>query len=738
MASLRALVVSASLAFALLVTGAMANAGPIEDCDRMAGEPAVALADIPPEAEGGAPDALQGFVADAGSGPADLTRAVSQRITILPIGAALRSPSDVLALGRASLPDAARLLRAAIMRADPLAETRLAACRMTAASAGDLAALLTAQTAPRRGSLRDALAEAAATPGLEPGVAGMIEQLAAQWNAALADGQAEAAALVRDMADAGLNLEPGGPDGLAGTLTGQDRYAVELREGGGWQAWDPVTGEVFDPGACAAYATMHDLPAGLAPSLHVVMTATEGAEGEVPADRVVLDQTLPFDQSVVLAFGEAWSMLPPDATRHPGGQAYTPVLLRDGAGHFGQTIVLPRAPSYPDDLGETIGDVLGGVLDEPDAAGEAPVGDEEPAPVPDGLRRLVVDIGLSGFGAPEEIQHLVLVDRDDLSRPLPDFGANHLDLMTLVTMLPLDGSARAKVAISATTGTDFSAGALAQQLTNAGLAMNGFEPLRQAIFADLSPASPPLPQGVGMLLTTWTLQPPETDGAGPGLRLRQQMLRPAEPVGPGEGDPAAVAAAWGVGSVLAERLSLQMAEPATGAAPSAAADAVAVWAAARAAGGAATPVRSARELAGLSSAARARGEALLDAGQVLLSPLADPRAEDEPRLAWWVVSTEGAQIEDLFADGGRASAPEEGKSLVSVACRSFASYFSFGSKIQKIATVAALVLVVTGTQGDAAKAVVKYAQAVAKAEEERQKAKRAAELASKACSGGSQ
>lgn len=790
------------LSIALVLTLAHpARAGVVEDCDRLAGDPAVALDAIPPEARqvcaaaldqddqsprimheyartlekagdlasalryygwaaedgyppavlamtrlGQAPTGETGTAADAGpadplvayaraagEGPGALAGALSRDLTFLPTGASLRQPRDVLALRRGSLADAARLLQALIAVRDPAAVTRFGICRMGPAQAEALASALAARTPSRPQSLRAALAAAQATPGLEPAVRNVIDDLARTWGAAIDDGQAEAAALTGDLATSGVTLTAETAAGQAEVWAAAPRIVVEVQGQTGWQADDAALGGVFDPSGCRDYSTAHDLPEGLVPEIHLVLTATDFAATGADARRVVLDERLPFDQSLVLAFAEGWSIAPPAARLPPGTQGYTPMILVGGKPRFGQTLVLPRAPSRPATLGGALGNVVGGLLDQADGDSQTTA-----EPAPDMLKRLELEVSLTGQGAPSEVQHLVLLDRADPAAKLPDLGGQYLDFLDLVSLLPLDGGARADLAIPASLGTNVSAAALAQQVQGAGLAMNGFDPLRQAIFADLQPdARAPLPEGVGLLMTHWQLMPPQQEGAAPGLALRQQMLRPREPVVEGSGgDPGAVAAAWGVASVLAERISLQMAMPAAETAAGAR-DAVAVWTRARQAGRSAHVVRSDAELSALSAGARDRARAALGSGQVLLSPLPDPVSAGEPDLAWWIVSPDGAVIEDQFADGGRQDMAEEGEVDTAVACRSAASYFAIGSRISRLAAAFGLVFTLAGGDAEMGKAIVNYATSVAKAEEEADKARRAVELASKACGGQS-
>lgn len=789
------------LAIPFLVASVPAGADAIADCDRMAGDPTVALADIPTEAgevcaaaveaddqtprlmheyartlekagdlpaalryygwaaEDGYPpaalalarldevtneaatlgsegtkesDPLAAFVAEAGQAPGDLAQAVSQTITLLPTGAALRSPQDVLMLRRGSEADMAKLLAALIASSDPTAEPRFGRCSMTEGQAGEMATVVMGRPAQRAQSLRQSLAEAAAQPGLDPAIVKVIADLDRQWSAAINAGKAEASALAADIATSGVPMAPQGLDALAAVFQRQDRFVVEVNTADGWQAFDPVTGATFDPNACAKYVTARDLPADLSPQIHIVMTATEGAIDETPSDRVLMDETLPFDQTLVLAFGEAWSLYPPDTKRQSGAQAYTPVLVSGTEQRFGQTLVLPVAPSMPASFGTALGNRLGGVLDQlgadPENAGNTVV-----KKAPDRLRRLVLDISLAGVGAPAETQHVVLVERTDLSQPMVDFGAQYMDFLGLLTLLPIDGAARSDAAIPPDTGSSFSAAALARQLASTGLAMNGIEPLRQAIFADLSDAPPPLPQGVGLLMTRWQAMPPAGEGQVPGLRIRQQLLRPFEPVSAAEPDPATVAADWAVASVLAERLSLQIATPGTEA-EMPTDDALTAWSVARAAG-ATQVVRDSKGVVGLSDGARTRVDAALMAGKVLLLPSGPLRPDHESGLAWWILSSDGATVEDQFADGSRQELAEEAEVDTQVACRSAGSYFSFGSAISRVASVLGIVFALAGGGGDMGKAVTKYATAVAKAQEATEKARKAAELASKACGG---
>ena len=786
-----------SVLLAMLFNASLVLAGPVEDCDRLAADPTVALDAIPAEAEAicasavdiddasprlmheyaralekvgklpaalryygwaaddgypaadlalqrlgqaprtaepgqAAPDAVATYAASAGTTPADLAAAISKDFTLLPSGAALRSPGGVLAVRRGSEPDLARLLAALISIRQVGSETRYGLCQPNPDLAATLAKAVADKPAQRPPSFLAQLDEVSARPDLSAAELDVLHRLSSTWRDAVDAGRTEALALAQDLRTAGRPIRGQTLGDLTDAFSKQVFVVVDVHEGTEWHAYDPITGGLFTPEACSSYATAQDLPVGLAPQIHVVLTATEAAEGETPAERVILDETVPLDRTAVLAFAESWGLTPPEAQRKLGIQTYTPVLVAGGLARYGSGLSLPTAPSMPPEAAAILNGQLNNAADALAGTGEATA--RGPV-VPDRLRRLVLDIRLTGGNAPAEPQHFVLIDRPVLSPPLPDFGGQYLDFMQLVSLLPLDGSADVAAGLPADIGLDISSAGLAAEAHRAGAAMNGFEPLRLVIFADLSDAAPPLAQGVGLLMTFWTITAPATPDAEPGMRLRQQMLRPAEPVGPGVADPAGVAAAWAVASVLAERLSLVLGAS-EAARPDPHSDAIGVWTAARKAG-TGRLVQTAVDLSALSPDAKARAEAHLSAGRFLLSPVADLSAANEAGLAWWVVSPDGLHIEDEFADGGRTELAEEATLDKEIACKNFRTYYGLGTVVSRLASLLAIVVVMSGDISDGGKAIADYAKAVAKAEEEVDKAKRATELANKACGGAS-
>ena len=776
----------------------LAVAGPVEDCDRMAADPTVALEAIAVEAEGicasavdiddasprlmheyaralervgklqaalryygwaaedGYPaahlallrlgqtqhtsgvgsantDAVATYAASAGTTASELAAAISRDFTLLPSGAALRIPASVLATRRGSEPDLARLLAAVIAAQQVGAQTRYGLCTPSRDLAVTRAKVVADRPGVRAPSFLALLDKVSARPDLSAAELDVLRRLSSTWRAAVEEGRTEAAALAQDLRTAGRPVRGQNLDDLAEALSTQVFVVVEVQEGTDWRAYDPVTGGLFGPEACSSYTTAADMPSGLVPQMHVILTATEAAADETPAERVVLDATLPLDQTAVLAFAESWGLTPPDTQRKLGVQTYTPVLVAGGQAYYGSGLSLPTAPSMPPEIAAILGDQLNKAAN---ALGSGTDASTTPGPaMPDRLRRLVLDIQLTGGDAPLEPQHFVLIDRAGLSPPLADFGGQYLDFMQLVSLLPLDGSVDVAEALPADIGLDISSAGLAAEARSAGAAMNGFEPLRLAIFADLSDAVPPLPQGVGLLMTFWKITAPATADADPGLQLRQQMLRPAEPAGPGVADPAGVAAAWAVASVLAERLSLVLSAP-TAALADPGGDALGIWTAARK-GGQARLVQSAADLTALSPDARARAAAHLATGRFLLSPVADLSAANEARLAWWLVSPDGLHVEDEFADGGRSELAEEAELEKEIACKNVRTYYGLGTVVSRLASLLAIVVVMSGDISDGGKAIADYAKAVAKAEEDVEKAKRATELANKACGGAS-
>lgn len=747
-----------ALLLALLMSLAgpgLATAGPVEDCDRLAADPRVSLADITAEArdacaaaldvddslprlmhqyaraleaggetaaalryygwaaEDGYPaaaaavsrlgagprasevwasDPMRAYAEAAGDTPEALARTIARDFILLPHGRAVRAPEAVLVARRGSEPDLARLLAALIVARDPAAETRFGICRLTSD-----APPLPLRPGPPPVRPSAVIAAARATPGVEPAALAIIDRFATVWTDAVAEGRAEAMALADDIRVLvpqfrGVTTPPPAPEIFV---------TVEAHSGTSWQLLDPVRGGIFDPAACADYTTNHDLPADLTPQLRVTLTATD--EGAEP--RVLLDATVPIGSDASFAFAESWGLTPPDTTPERGIQTRTPVLSAGERTVYGTPVRLNRPPSALPDLADTLGASLGDVSEA--LGGEAT---PETPPVPDTLRRLVLTAQLDGG----EVATFTLMDRDGAS-PMAEANGAWLDFLQVAGFVPLDGSMTAPREDS---GSDLplTAGALSAELQRTGAAMSGFDGWRRAIFAELSDTPAPEPRSVGLLTSLWSAALPEAEGGETGTRVRNHMLRGDEPAGTVED-----AAAWAVASVLAERLVLQLGNPDF--APPTGPDAVAWWTSARPG----TTIEGPLDL--IPPDERARGEAEIAAGRVLLRPIALPRV-------WWSVDPARGTVTDLFPDGGRQALTEEAE-LDREACQNVGYFARIGMAVRRLVAPVALVLMVHGGNGEMAKAVIKMAKATAQAEAEDKKKRRAVELASKACAGKS-
>lgn len=779
-----------AIAFALcLVLTAPAAAGPVEDCDRLAADPGVALSAIAlPEAreacaaaldlddgapklmhqyartleaagetpaalryygwaaedghlparlalerlgaaplnpdQEAAPNLLEAYAASADPSVGDLAALMARDMKALPHGAALRAPETTLALRRGGEPDLARLLRALILARDPMAETRFGLCLPGSATPS---ALLPAQP-PAGGSgvlLSQAIEEAMISPELEAPEREVLERLRDLWRATLAEGRAEAGALAEDIRAASPDFRNGGSAPPAATPF----VTVEVLEAGAWRIWDPVRGEPFDPAICESYRAQAVFPAEATPRLRLSLRAWEAADDGALSGRVILDADAPFAGDAVLAFAEAWGITPPDAPSERGAALYTPVLMSGAASVFGETLRLPRPPSAEPEAGERAAASLGAAIEA--LGGVAPPAAAE---IPDHLRRLEVEIRVEQIGRPGEARRLTLLDRSDPAQPLADANGVYLDLQQLVGLLVLDGAQGAPP--DAGSGeVMLTPGGIEALARRSGQAMAGFDGLRHAIMAEISSAPAPVPQTLGLLATVWTPTPPSGEEGDLGLRLRNQMWRGIEPAAAESADPASDAAAWAVASVLAERLVLQLgAEDFLLHAPHP--DAVALWSRLRAAGGEARLVTDPASLAALSPEARARAEAMLAQGLLLLAPV-DPLTADEADLAWWILDPRRGLAEDEFADGGRNSATEESAVNKNMACRNAGFFARVGVGLARLAAPVGIVLVVLGGGGEAGKVVIDFSRNVAKMQEEAEKRRRVVEAASNACAGAS-
>jgi hypothetical protein len=766
-----------------------AFAGQVEDCDRLAGEPAVAIADIAPEGEAaclaaldlddasprlmhqyartleraGKPEAALryfGWAADDGYPPARaalerlgaktreagtpavnpltqyagevadvpaLMTAFGRDFDLLLHGAALHEPETVFAQRHAGAPDLARLAKALILAQDPLAETRFGLCTLTkdASSAIITPVLARAVSAP---SVLERLETAAKATDTPDEVRSGIEHLATTWRESIAEGKAEAAALAANIRSATTGFRTQTSDEAAQEFARVPYVLVEWRDGGSWTTFDPSSGTVFDTAACATYETMADLPAELALRLHIKLFADEADGSEAPAERLVLDQEVPFGSAATLVFAESFAMSPPDTQHERGAQEYTPALLADGKRFYGTAIRLPRAPSAEPEFGEVLSSKLGGVADALEAD-DTPPSSTGPT-IPDRIRGLRLLMTLVDFKGEGETQALTLLNRPDAATPMPDALGHYLPFMQIVALTPLDGIG---APLRPAPDLAISESGLVAQVQAAGNAMAGFERLRRAILTDLSavPGYAPLPRAVGLMVTVYEAKAKAPGVQVPDLTLRNHMVRPHEPSV--AADPIAAAADWAVASVLAERLSLTLSLD-KDAAP-VPFDAVSVWTAARKAG-AVKIINAPDDLASLSDGAKARAAARLARGQVLLAPKTALSRETEKDLAWWAIDPALGTVEDEFANGGRQTLPEDAKVRKEVACQTAPFQISLAMRVRRVIYTVGFVLAlgsaVTGGGGEITKAVVKGATAMAKDEAENEKRRRATELANKA------
>lgn len=655
------------------------------------------------------PDALSAYAASLPQDAAAIAQAMSRDFAFLPTGAGLRTPEAVLALRRGSSPDLARLLSMLVVAGDQQAVTRFGMCRPGQELAAELAAALMSRTDPRPVSLLETIAQAKAAPDLSAPVLGVIDEMGEVWTSALREGAAEAAALEANLSGV-KGFQAMEADALADALTRLVHVVVEVQQDKQLLVLDPVTGQPFDPARCVDYETASVIPESLIPQVEVVLTAHEDRPGAGTVPRDILRQTLPLQPGMVLAFAESWGLTPPDAPLTARTQNFTPVLIAGTESHFGDPVVMPLAPSMPPDLAESIALRLSLLFADDNAAQS-----DDPGQPGTALRRITLQVRLLSANAPEEVQTLVLIDRPDPEVALPDAGGLYPDFLQLTAFSPLDGSASLPGGAPGLSDTEVTSAALTAKARLLGQTVTSFDLLRRSVFADMTDAAPPRPLGVGVMLTTWSFLAPTDEEESFRLRLRQRMLRPAEPVLAGTGDASEIAAAWAVASVIAERVSVQLllAGPEIVVPRE---NAVAAWADAREAGPARL-VSDPAELGPLSETARALMAGHLAAGKHLLLPALRDAPVADGELAFWIVDPAAGIVEDQFADGGRNESAERTLLQEKVACRTIGPFARYSNTITRgLAAAAMMVQVYAGivTPGTDY-AIVEIAQSVIEA-----------------------
>jgi len=636
------------------------------------------------QTRGSSPDAVSAYASSLPRDAAAIAQTMSRDFAFLPTGAALRTPEAVLALRRGSGPDLARLLSMVVAAGEQQAVTRFGLCRPGPELVTELTVALMSRTDPRPVSLLETIAQAKAAPDLSAPLLGVIDELGEVWLSALREGAAETAALEADLSGV-QDFKAMEADALADALGRLVHVVVEVQQDAQWLVLDPVTGQPFDPARCIDYETASVIPQSLIPQVEVVLTAHEDRPGARTAPREILRETLPLRPGMVLAFAESWGLTPPDPPLTARTQNFTPVLIAGAENHFGDPVVMPLAPSMPPDLAESIARRLS-VLFADDYAAQG----DDPGQPGTALRRITLQLRLLAANAPDEVQTLVLIDRPDPQVALTDFGGLYPDFLQLTAISPLDGSANLPSGAPRLSDTEVTSAALAAKARLLGQSMTSFDLLRRAVFADMTDAAPPWPLGVGLMLTTWSFLAPTGEDASFRLKLRQRMLRPAEPVLAGTGDASTIAATWAVASVVAERISVQflLAGPEIVLPRE---NAVAAWADARAAGPARL-VSDPADLGPLSDTARALMAGHLAAGKRLLLPALRGAPVADEELAFWIVDPATGIVEDQFADGGRNETAERTVLQEKVACRTIGPFARYSNTITRGVAAAALMV----------------------------------------------
>lgn len=773
----------------------LAMAGPIEDCNRLAADPGVALNAIP------LPEAMDSCAAavELDDGSARLMHQYARTLEAAGNGAAARryygwAADDGYPPARMALERLGETARGSAAAAAAEAEPDDDPVRTYASKAGPLPGDLATRLAedmvllPHGAALRDPATTLALRRGSAPDLAlllralllardpgadlrfglctprpeatpaapvpssappllvsqviaqalatgdppALLQRLDQVWRVAMAEGRAEAAALAVDIRAA----SPG-----FGTMIAPApeplRVSVELREGEVWHAYDPVRGGVFDPSQCLDYHSASQLPDDLTPRLHLSLTARE-ASGGIQTSRSLLTADVPLAGDAILGFAEAWGITPPEVARERGVQTYTPVLISGGRTVFGDPLRLPLPPSATPEAGAALGDKLGAVAEAlgsgADGAAEQTPEKAEPPPGPvlgPVLMALDAALRVDLAGAPAGPEENLALLRR--GRPDQPLADANGAYLDLMQLVGIVPLDGAGVAAVPEDAADFvpSNAGLEAQARQGAAAMAGFEGLRRAVMAEIAPVPPPVPRSIGLLATLWTAMPPGPDGS-PGLVLRNQMRRGPEAVAAGSADPVADAAAWAVASVLAERLSLQLGNEGF-ADPPPGSDAVGLWADARAGGAPARILRSGADLDGLPGLPpEARNRALAELGAGRLL-LAPPGVTQN--LAWWSVDPALGLVEDEFANGNRQAMTEEAETDKEIACRNAGFFADVAARVARAMAPVAIILAVTGHGGDLGKAVVKMTRAVAQKQEEVERKRREVQLLSKACAG---
>lgn len=582
-----------------------------------------------------------------------------------------RGSAGTLADGAGNDADKAVLLHDLIAASNPNAALRYASCELSAqqsdrliSAAGDAyrPPVILAQAAGRvAGTEKNSKAQA------------LLRRIAGMWDDAASQARDRSARLTSTFQSDGAPVKALAPSDLRAIVA--HHIWLQVQRGGQWSDLDPTLPHaVAGASLCSPASTMLTLAPQEFTNVTVLVHAELRSNG-APADRTLLQATWPAAQlaqkTLTFMFAEpAGVNVNSSPVPVPTGMtAYTPVLRAGEAATAGEAIVMP-APAGSD--GNISTNSAGAV-----SAAAAAFGTPTPAPTstpantqPD-VTGLWLRITVNAPGEDAETVESPIFDRVAYA----DRAAGRAAQAQLAALDQSEGIYTAMTGVwniavnegTAVAGSgdrkrvDYKTADLASLAAALGDAQRSFFTARRALFASIDSAHTPIDAvrpGVNLAGLTWHSIPGKS--ATGATLIMDAAADHAAPVGALASDTIA----WGVSSLLAERLSTDgpraLSTPRDDRAIGR--DVLDVFDWAPKENIVAKIVRSPQDLSGMSipEDARARIDASLAAGSVAYVPARAVTLDDaNTYYGWWTIGADG-MVRDEMQNGRHQDMEEEG------------------------------------------------------------------------------
>lgn len=604
-----------------------------------------------------------------GSAPEAVLRFVSDEIRNEPYAGVLRGAQETLRARAGGDADKALLLHDLLLGKAGVKEVRFA---FGTVSETDAAAWVRAAirdgTVPARvpAATRDQL-----LARMTPQARRAFEDIQARWTSALD----EARATARDIeTEIRANADPASAaaDALRYfTATTRHHVWIQARIGSAWTDMDPtIAGARPGQRRAAAESTADRLPESLAFRCRIAVFAERRQNGHTDTFNLVEASAPVADligAPITYLLAEPWGFEdqggPPPSS---GNQRYTPVIVIGDRAVIGQPFELPD----PNDNG--IGALAGGIAGMLGSHGLGPAGGSRPGPETTAVGLQIVVERPDGTA---EIVERPIFDRTGYTAraagqvetaPLAKLDTSDGDYTALRGIWSIAISAGASV--SAPTAPAATARGRVRTFADALQALSAsayaYSRARALMLRDLDPAATFFSDGPDVSLLAWR---PGKDQRADQMRL-DAVLSHLTPGAFAEAEAPVRHAQLAAASLTAERLIATPPVPATSSGRAALpafhpeADVNSVFATAR---GDATPIVTLRASDAAkvrdipaSDEARARAQAELAAGNVLVVPSRGVPMDGQTRLGWWVLDPGRATALDEMDDGTHQSGAE--------------------------------------------------------------------------------